>query len=143
MLLARHQLDMLFAHAATGSTEVCGILTGRAWPGVVVESVIAARNVHPQPQRHFLLDAATLLQADHAARVRGHTIIGFYHSHPNGLALPSALDHREAWPQLLTVIIAVEQGRPRCLSAWRCADTMLQPEPIEIHAGVMPLAAEA
>ena len=132
MLLSRQHLDALFAHAATGVNEVCGILVGRCVPTPVVESIVPARNMHPVPQRHFLLDAATLLQTDDAARARGQAIIGFYHSHPNGIALPSPEDRRLAWPAMLTLIVAMEQGEPRYLCAWRWNNAKLQPEPIQV-----------
>lgn len=132
MLLARQHLDALFVHAATSVNEVCGILVGRSLPIPVVELVVPARNVHAMPQRHFLLDAATLLQADDVARSSGQAIIGFYHSHPTGVALPSTEDSRLAWPAMLTLIVAMEQGKPRYLCAWRWNNAQLQPEPIQL-----------
>lgn len=132
MLLSRQHLDTMLTHAATSVDEVCGMLIGRCLPSPAVESVVPAHNVHPLPQRHFLLDAATLLQADATARSREQAIIGFYHSHPNGVALPSAEDSRMVWPMLLTLIVAVEQGQPRYVCAWRYTDSYLQPEPIRL-----------
>ena len=137
MRLSRGHLDTLFAHAANSSAEVCGILVGHTGPVTVVEAIVPARNVHAMPQRHFLLDAATLLRTDEAARATGQAIIGFYHSHPNGSALPSAEDRRLAWPKLMTLIIAVEQGQPRYLCAWRHTEYW-HPEPIQTLAGATP-----
>lgn len=121
--------------AAAGSTaEICGVLIGRRTPQMVVREIIPGRNLHGQPQQHFLLDAQTLLKADAQARAHDDEILGFYHSHPNGGALPSPHDRRDAWPGYLYLIIAVEHGAPRYLCGWiGHPDGTFQPEPIQAH----------
>lgn len=118
MLLSRRQLDALLAQAASASQEVCGVLIGRRVPEPVLERIVAGRNVHPRPEQHFLLDAATLLQADVEAHAAGLELIGFYHSHPNGRTLPSATDRRDAWHNTIMLIIGAEAGRRPSISAW-------------------------
>jgi proteasome lid subunit RPN8/RPN11 len=131
MDLSSQQIAALFRHAATSEHEVCGVLIGRRAPRLTLETIVAARNVHATPNQHFLLDAPTLLRADAAARAAGLELIGFYHSHPNGVLLPSTTDRGAAWPGYLTLIVAVERGRPRSLSAWIItADGRLRPESI-------------
>jgi proteasome lid subunit RPN8/RPN11 len=49
---------------------------------------------------------------------RGVRLLGFWHSHPDHPARPSATDRRYAWEGLLTVVIAVEDGAPRDITAW-------------------------
>lgn len=69
--------------------EACGLLFGTA------SHIIAAKpatNVHPVPHRHFEIDPAALIDAHKAARAGGPQLLGYYHSHPNGLARPSATD---------------------------------------------------
>ena len=134
MDLRREHIAALFEHAATTDHEVCGVLIGRRRPSLVLESIVAARNIHATPQQHFLLDAPTLLRADAEARAAGLEIIGFYHSHPNGLTLPSPTDRRAAWPGYLALIVGVKHGRPRGLSAWIIAAAgRLRPESIRPH----------
>lgn len=73
--------------------ECCGLLLGQ---GVAITAAHAVRNIHPDPARHFELDPATLIAAHRAARGGGPQVLGYYHSHPNGLARPSATDQAEA-----------------------------------------------
>ncbi len=119
MRLSRQQLIEIFEHSASTAEEVCGILVGRRHPQIEIKRVVPGRNVHTTPTRHFLLDAASLLHADALAARSEAEILGFYHSHPNGMALPSLLDRRDAWPNMLMVIVAVVAGTPRCLCGWQ------------------------
>lgn len=92
--IARAALAAIRTHAATARPdEACGLLVGRA--GEVLEAVAAA-NVAADPQRRFEVDPATLLATHRAARSRGLAVIGCYHSHPQGLAEPSACDAARA-----------------------------------------------
>ena len=73
--------------------ECCGLLLGR---GGTVEIAVPAANVHPDPARHFEIDPAALITAHRAARAGGLQVLGYYHSHPNGRAEPSATDAAQA-----------------------------------------------
>lgn len=121
MIMTPAQIGQLLMQAAAGDQEACGVLIGRREPHIRVEAVLAGQNLHPTPARHFLLDAATLLRADRAARATGREIIGFYHSHPRGTALPSLADRRAAWPGYVQVIIGTTRQGRRYLCAWLIA----------------------
>ncbi|HOB13902.1 MAG TPA: M67 family metallopeptidase [Novosphingobium sp.] len=69
--------------------ECCGLLLGQ---GNRVALAQPAANVHPDPLRHFEIDPAALIAAHRAQRAGGLELIGYYHSHPNGRAEPSAED---------------------------------------------------
>jgi len=69
--------------------EACGILLGQ---GARVESVLVTSNVASDPTRHFEIDPAALVAAHKAVRCGGAKVLGYFHSHPNGLARPSATD---------------------------------------------------
>jgi desampylase len=69
--------------------ECCGLLLGR---GHRIERAVPTANVHPDPARHFEIDPAALIAAHKAARNGGPQLLGYYHSHPNGLAGPSPED---------------------------------------------------
>jgi proteasome lid subunit RPN8/RPN11 len=69
--------------------ECCGLLLG---VGVQITASIPAANVHAQPERHFEIDPAALIAAHRAARAGGPQVLGYYHSHPEGTAGPSATD---------------------------------------------------
>lgn len=73
--------------------ECCGILLGEASR---ITAVRPAANVHPSPETHFEIDPQALVDAHRAARAGGPQVIGYYHSHPNGRAEPSAIDRAMA-----------------------------------------------
>lgn len=77
--------------------ECCGLLIGRVQDGAArVAEVLPAANVAEAPERAFEIDPRTLIQAHRGARERGQTILGWYHSHPSGVAVPSACDAERA-----------------------------------------------
>ena len=87
--ISRTLLDQIQSIAAADRAEVCGLLFGTAER---IAAIAPAANVAPDPARHFELDPAALIAAHRAARAGGPPIIGHYHSHPSGVAVPSATD---------------------------------------------------
>ena len=83
------QKAILAAAARAAPHEACGLLLGA---GFHIETAQPTANVHPEPKRHFEIDPAALIAAHKAARIGGPQLIGYFHSHPNGLARPSATD---------------------------------------------------
>lgn len=73
--------------------EACGLLLGQ---GGLIETAQLCTNVAPDPARHFEIDPAALIAAIRAEREGGVQVIGYWHSHPNGLAEPSATDRKQA-----------------------------------------------
>lgn len=73
--------------------ECCGILAGR---DSNFTRVIPATNVHPMRTTHFEIDPQALVDAHRDARNGGPDVLGYYHSHPNGAAEPSAIDRSKA-----------------------------------------------
>ncbi len=85
---------MLDAAHSAAPREACGLLLGT---GSHIESAAPTANVAPDPLRHFEIDPAALIAAHRAARDgSGPHVIGYFHSHPNGLARPSATDAASA-----------------------------------------------
>jgi len=97
--------------------EGCGFLVGRTEtrPGAhrwIVERVVESENLAPSDRRdRFEVDFRLRLALQKELRGSGRTIIGIYHSHPDGRARPSGVDLDHAWePGLLWVITAVPKG---------------------------------
>lgn len=86
---------MLDAAAASGRLEACGLLLGS---GDRIEAATMATNVAADPARRFEIDPAHLIAAHRTARGGGAAILGYWHSHPSGLAEPSATDAAMADP---------------------------------------------
>ncbi|MFC3441634.1 M67 family metallopeptidase [Sphingobium rhizovicinum] len=93
--ISRGLLEQIVALAADSPLEICGLLLGR---GGVIEAIAPAANVAPDPARHFELDPTVLIRAHRAARSGGPAVLGHYHSHPSGVAIPSATDAACAAP---------------------------------------------
>ncbi|MFC3173786.1 M67 family metallopeptidase [Novosphingobium bradum] len=84
---------MLAAARAAHPREACGLLLGE---GARILAATRAANVHPEPLRHFEIDPVALIAAHKAARGGGPQVLGYWHSHPNGLARPSDTDRAHA-----------------------------------------------
>src|SRR3546814_20951879 len=94
--ISRALLNRILADAAKDSgAERCGLLLGEA---ARICDVRFAANVAPEPACHFELDPAVLLDAHRTARNGGPRVVGHYHSHPSGKAVPSSIDAECAAP---------------------------------------------
>jgi cysteine synthase B len=106
------------AHGARAyPDECCGALIGAG--DRVVEAVPLSNSQSRNRERRFLIDAAAYRQAEARAAEVGGALIGFYHSHPDHPAMPSAFDLEHAWPNLSYPIVSVQAGRPEELRSWR------------------------
>ncbi len=99
----------MLAHArATAPNECCGLLIGV--DGTIHRSV-AATNLAPGPTS-YLIDPADHFAAIRTARAEGFEVLGAYHSHPGGEAIPSRRDIAEAADaSFIYLIMSVGMGR--------------------------------
>jgi proteasome lid subunit RPN8/RPN11 len=99
--------QILLAAGRAYPKEACGLIEGRdAQQDWVVTAIHEAPNLSENPTRHFLIDPQ--VQFDLMRRLRGKDtrIIGCFHSHPNGVAEPSATDRAEAYESDFLYLIA-------------------------------------
>lgn len=95
-----------------GDHECCGLLRGN---GDRILAVELAQNVAANPTRHFEIDPAALISAAKDVRSGGIPVLGFFHSHPNGMAMPSPTDIAYAAPEPhIWLIIAAD-----AITAWQ------------------------
>lgn len=113
--ISRLLIDRITAMAGEARDEICGLLLGEADH---VRAIRPAANVAPDPARHFEIDPAVLVAAHREARRGGLAVVGHYHSHPSGVAEPSATDAACAAPDGALWLI-VGDGQARC---WRAGD---------------------
>ena len=114
--ISSHLLRQLQDHvAARPHEETCGLLLGGA---AQVTDVRIAANVAPNPAAHFEIDPAVLIAAHRAARDGAAAVIGNWHSHPNGRAMPSAEDARCAAPDGQFWLILTQAD----LGCWRAVE---------------------
>lgn len=88
--VTREVLDLLDEEArAAHPLECCGILFG---DHASITAAKPAANIHAGPATHFEIDPQALIDAHRSAREGGPQIVGYYHSHPNGLSQLSPTD---------------------------------------------------
>jgi len=107
----------LDACARAGDVEACGALLGTLDP-IRIQRAVPVENAAAEPVRAYAIPAARVRALDRGAADPGLHVVGFYHSHPAGPAVPSAADLAGAWPGYVYLIF----GRGRAgteARAWR------------------------
>jgi proteasome lid subunit RPN8/RPN11 len=99
---------------SAGDAECCGLLRGM--DGRVAE-VSLTENVAPDPSRNFEINPAALIAVHKDVRAGGAPLLGYFHSHPNGLEEPSATDAAQAAADGYFWLIVAG----RTITAWRPA----------------------
>lgn len=96
-------MEALRAHAVREyPRECCGVVVREAG-ALQVRPLV---NTSPTPTRAFLLSARDTMQLD------ADDLVAVYHSHPDGLPLPSGEDRAFLRPGVALVVIAVDaRGR--------------------------------
>jgi len=133
--LTEQQLEQLKQEAETAfPDECCGLLIGQGAGFIEVTDVVAADNLAESSDR-FLIDPQ--VQFDWMRTLRGteRRIVGHYHSHPNGLAMPSkrdeamAVDRHQVW-----IIVPIQAGAAGEPAGFLCMGEGLgfSPFPIKI-----------
>ena len=149
--LDSRQLDEIRRHGARDyPNECCGILLGKAEDNAKqVLEVVPLANLRHDPKRaqellpleepgresernRFLIDPLEQLRVEKDARARGLDVVGYYHSHPDHPARPSAYDRDHAWPWYSYVIVSVERGEAKLLTSWVLAEDRSRLDPEEI-----------
>jgi proteasome lid subunit RPN8/RPN11 len=103
--------------AAAYPDECCGVLLGH---GAVVTGTLSLDNsTDLERRRRFLIGPDDYRRAERQAADLGLDVVGFYHSHPDHPAEPSAFDLDHAWPNLSYVIVSVHSGAAAELRSWR------------------------
>jgi cysteine synthase B len=98
--------------------ECCGALIGpRA--GEVAEAFALSNTTDGERRRRFLVGPREYREAEARATDTRQQLVGFYHSHPDHPAVPSAFDLEHAWPNLSYVIVSVRIGRAAEARSWR------------------------
>lgn len=123
--------------AATHPLEACGLLFGDAGD---IDGWQVTRNVAKCPGKEFEIDPARLFAALRAERSGGARLIGYWHSHPNGTAEPSARDCEAAQNDGKVWLILAGDD----VAAWRVVENELldlSTRDIVLHDGE-PLAVQ-
>lgn len=129
--ISRAALALIRTTAAIDpAREACGLLFGS---DAHIAAATAAANVAADPARTFEIDPAALFAALRDERAGGPALVGYWHSHPGGDAMPSATDAAMAEPDgKLWLIVAGE-----ALTVWRATHGGF----VRVELAVSPVAA--
>lgn len=143
IMVLQSVLDAMAVHAsADHPAEACGLLLG---PEVVSDNIQLIDEIVPSPNNaaaagndRFEIDPGLHLRTRRELRDTGRTVVGLYHSHPNGSALASTVDEAGARlePGLIWLILpmkmqgqAITAGFP---AAYMAGKQRLLPLPLDI-----------
>ena len=101
--------------------ECCGLMLGRfvdARKQVVEMYAISNAREEEAKRNRFLIRPDELMRGEKYARDKGLDVVGFYHSHPDDVAVPSQYDLEHAWPTYSYIVMSVQKGRAVDLRSW-------------------------
>ena len=115
--------------------EACGVLLGRDDGAVrTVTRVLSCENRGDSSRANrYLIAPEDVLAADREARAQGLDVVGFFHSHPDHAAAPSAFDLEHAWPYYSYLIVSVLQASVDKTTSWRLAGDRSRFEPEDLE----------
>jgi proteasome lid subunit RPN8/RPN11 len=121
ILAPEHLKALADAAEAAFPHECCGLVLGTGRRTIRVTRLLPAANLAPSGGTRFELDPRVRLAAERGTRGTAERVVGHYHSHPDGSALPSPTDLAEAWePELIWLIVGVVEGQAVQVLAHRC-----------------------
>ncbi len=113
--IKKNHIDQIKEHAQKDYPyECCGILLGKFENGEkTVTQVLEILNEKEDENRHnrYLIPSSKILETELYAIKNGLDIVGFYHSHPDHSAIPSAYDVEHALPVYSYLIVSVYDAK--------------------------------
>ena len=118
--------------------ECCGMMLGTYEHGVqIIESVMEIDNHQDENRkRRFLITSQQYLLAERIAKRRKLDLLGFYHSHPDHPAIPSAFDTEHAFPWFTYIIVSIVHGEAKSITAWQLKEnrSRFEEKPFSVEA---------
>jgi proteasome lid subunit RPN8/RPN11 len=119
--------------------ECCGAMVGRV-DGAAKEvlRLSPAVNRRTDDPHRYLIAPDDLRRLEREVREAGQEIVGYYHSHPDHPARPSAFDAEHAWPWYSYLIVRIDRGRGADMASWVLDDERprMQPESLDVLSEV-------
>ena len=119
--------------------ECCGAMVGRA-EGAAKEvlRLSPAVNRRTDDPHRYLIAPDDLRRLQREVREAGQEILGYYHSHPDHPARPSAFDAEHAWPWYSYLIVRIDRGRGADMASWVLDDErpLMHPECLDVLSEV-------
>ena len=120
--LDQQSIAEITAHTERDYPHECGgMLIGKfeADKKTVVE-IFPLENARDEDERHdrILILPTDVLKAERYAREKKFDVVGYYHSHPDDVAVPSQYDLDHALPVWSYVIASVIKGKVADIRSW-------------------------
>jgi len=119
--------------------ECCGAMVGRV-DGAAKEvlRLSPAVNRRTDDPHRYLIAPDDLRRLEREVGEAGQEIVGYYHSHPDHPARPSAFDAEHAWPWYSYLIVRIDRGRGADLASWVLDDErpLMHPESLDVLSEV-------
>ena len=119
--------------------ECCGAMVGRVdHAAKEVLRLSPAVNRRTDDPHRYLIAPDDLRQLEREVREAGQEIVGYYHSHPDHPARPSAFDAEHAWPWYSYLIVRIDRGRGAEMASWVLDDErpLMHPESLDVLSEV-------
>ena len=118
--------------------ECCGVLGGRVNELKEVLQLAPVVNRRTDDPHRYLISPDDLLRITRELRRSDLEVLGYYHSHPDHPAEPSAFDSEHAWPWYSYVIVRVDRGRAGEMTSWVLEEdcTAMHQEPLQVFSEV-------
>ncbi len=123
--LEHEQLDQIREIAEQAyPQECCGIMLGLVEKDckTVMRLVLAQNERLDSLANRYLISPEVIHRVEQDIRGTKTKIVGFFHSHPDVPAQPSAYDHEHAWPWFSYLIVSVRKGESREVLTWKLKD---------------------
>ncbi len=121
--VAKILLEEIRAHGRDTYPEECvGALLGRKGDPAKVVELERIDNIRTERARRYEISPQDYLRVERLASEKSLALLGFYHSHPDHPAAPSAYDREHAFPFFHYVVCAVAAGRAGDVTAWTLSE---------------------
>ena len=129
--LLEHVRAELLDHARTAAPEeCCGMVVGS---GDLIDESVRMRNVAADRAMRYRVDPAEHIALNRRLRGTGRVVMGAYHSHPRGSAVPSDTDRSEAlYPEFIWLIVSLAPPDGR-IAAFSMTDGGVRELPIVVE----------
>ncbi len=88
---------------------------------VTIRQITQVENVFAQEEQYhrYAMTPQDWMRLEDEAEAQGLALVGYYHSHPDSPAIPSAYDRDHALPNFVYIITQVQNGQAVDMRAWR------------------------
>lgn len=121
LLIEKKVLTGMIEHAEANDDECCGFFFGHEREGnrTLTKFLVVNNASLANQHTNFEIASNDYLRAESLAEREHLTLLGVYHSHPNGSSFPSEYDRLAAQPYFSYVILAISHKRFSGMRSWQ------------------------